>query len=469
MKKLLAVLSAAMLFSCGGNNQKSTLLSGSFQNHQGVVAELTYMNEYINNDRVVLGIEPDESGNFAIDIPVFEPVFATLRLGRQQLPLFLSPGAELGISLDALNPSETIVFSGKGANPNDFLHAWQRELETVAGDGVIYERMITANPNAFAAFIDSITHVKTAFLHTWNKDRLLDDDFRNLIELRIRYEGLQKLLEYPAIYMRANQLTEESIPDTYYDFLQTADVFDDSNLTSPSYVNFLMTYLGYFAKRHQIATKEDENPNTHQYRLAGLALENGSRDYIQAVFVSRELNYGKLNEAFALLSTFMKENRSDRSVNALQQAEQAINRLGPGTPAPGFTMMDIEGKQVSLSDFLGKVVYLDFWASWCGPCMREMPHFKELKKRMADQPDLVFLYISIDTDTQAWRNTVERHEISGVHLNTPGRERGVPALYNVKWIPCFYLIGRDGNIVSNRPPKPSDPDIDRILLEALGV
>jgi thiol-disulfide isomerase/thioredoxin len=113
------------------------------------------------------------------------------------------------------------------------------------------------------------------------------------------------------------------------------------------------------------------------------------------------------------------------------------------------------------------VVYLDFWASWCGPCMREMPYFRELKERLADQEDLVYLYISIDTDEQAWRNSVERNQITGVHLNTPGRERGVPAMYNVKWIPSFFIIGRDGNIYDNRPPKPSDPEIDQALLEAL--
>ena len=141
----------------------------------------------------------------------------------------------------------------------------------------------------------------------------------------------------------------------------------------------------------------------------------------------------------------------------------------PGKPAPDFTLLDINGNEVSLSDFRGKVVYLKFWASWCGPCMRQVPPAAELKKRMANQPDLVFLYVSIDTDNNAWRSTVDAHGITGIHMVTPGRERGAPALYQVKWIPTFYIIGRDGNIFDNRPPQPSEPNVDEVLLRALAT
>jgi len=143
--------------------------------------------------------------------------------------------------------------------------------------------------------------------------------------------------------------------------------------------------------------------------------------------------------------------------------------LAPGQPAPEFTLTDINGNQVSLSDFAGKVVYLDFWASWCGPCMREVPFAKELKKRMANQPDIVFLYISVDTDETAWRNTVAQQQIQGVHLNVPGFDHEVPQTYNLRGVPTFFLIGRDGKIINNRPPRPSNPEIDQVLNNALAL
>ncbi|HAJ99238.1 MAG TPA: hypothetical protein DCM62_04360 [Bacteroidales bacterium] len=101
--------------------------------------------------------------------------------------------------------------------------------------------------------------------------------------------------------------------------------------------------------------------------------------------------------------------------------------------------------------------------------MREVPFAKELKKRMENQADLVFLYISVDVDDAAWRSTVEQHQIQGVHLNVPGFEHEVPKAYNLQGVPTFFLIGRDGTIISNSPPRPSNPAIDQVLLDALAL
>ncbi|HEY8400756.1 MAG TPA: TlpA disulfide reductase family protein [Cytophagaceae bacterium] len=136
--------------------------------------------------------------------------------------------------------------------------------------------------------------------------------------------------------------------------------------------------------------------------------------------------------------------------------------------APSFTLTDINGNKVSLSDFKGKVVYLDFWASWCAPCLLEINKSKNLKQKYADNNNVVFLYVSIDKDLAAWKNMVSKKNIQGVHLNSKdGKEEDILTKYNLVSIPKFVLIDKQGNIVDDDAKRPSDPalinDIEKLL------
>lgn len=121
--------------------------------------------------------------------------------------------------------------------------------------------------------------------------------------------------------------------------------------------------------------------------------------------------------------------------------------LKPGTPAPDFTLNDIDGKPVSLSQFKGKKVVLVFWASWCPDCRAEVP---ELKAMMASRKakDVVFVSISFDRTLEALQNYVKDNQIGGYQLFDPAgkKDSAVGAAYNVKWIPSLYLVGKDGKV-----------------------
>lgn len=136
--------------------------------------------------------------------------------------------------------------------------------------------------------------------------------------------------------------------------------------------------------------------------------------------------------------------------------------------APDFTLTDIEGKKVSLSDFKGKVVFMDIWATWCPPCMAEMKSAKSLKEKYKDNHDIVFLYISIDKDEERWKEIVKKKEIKGVHLiSKGGDEEAILQKYDVPSIPRFVIVDKQGNIADWNAKWPSDPeltsDLDRLL------
>ena len=136
--------------------------------------------------------------------------------------------------------------------------------------------------------------------------------------------------------------------------------------------------------------------------------------------------------------------------------------------APAFTLSDVNGKQVSLSDFKGKVIYIDFWATWCGPCLLEIPHSKRLNEAFNGNPDIVFITISFDQDVEKWKKKVRSKKMLGTQLISPeGQASLVMRDYDVKFIPRFVVIGKDGNIIDWQAKKPSEPDIKEYLTKIL--
>lgn len=136
--------------------------------------------------------------------------------------------------------------------------------------------------------------------------------------------------------------------------------------------------------------------------------------------------------------------------------------------APDFTLSDIHGNKVSLSDFKGKVVYMDIWATWCMPCMMEMNKSKSLKEKYKDNKDLVFLYVSIDKNIDKWKSTVKSKGFTGVHVNSKeGKEESITEKYKATYIPRYILIDREGNIVDEDAKRPSDAALVDDLENAL--
>ena len=139
--------------------------------------------------------------------------------------------------------------------------------------------------------------------------------------------------------------------------------------------------------------------------------------------------------------------------------------------APDFTLENNEGKKVSLSDFKGKVVYIDFWATWCGPCVAEIPHSKKLKEKFVDNENVVFMYVSVDNEDSIddWKAFVKKKGMTGVQLiaRDGGKEEKVGERYAIQYIPRFVLVDKNGKIAYGEAPLPSDQSAEQLIKQLL--
>jgi peroxiredoxin len=122
-----------------------------------------------------------------------------------------------------------------------------------------------------------------------------------------------------------------------------------------------------------------------------------------------------------------------------------LQALKEGTRSIDFELQDLNGKKVSLSSLKGKVVFLNFWATWCPPCRAEMASMERLYKRFKDK-GLVILAVNLQEEAKAVRRFIAEQKLSfPVVLDSNGR---VGAIYGARSVPTTYLVGRDGNVLA---------------------
>jgi thiol-disulfide isomerase/thioredoxin len=116
------------------------------------------------------------------------------------------------------------------------------------------------------------------------------------------------------------------------------------------------------------------------------------------------------------------------------------------TEAPEIEGTDLDGKKFKLSDFRGKYVLVDFWATWCGPCIAELPYLRQVHDKFKDRKDFVMLSVSIDKTIKEPRDFLKKNDVPWMQ-GYIGDDPGVPSRYGVEGIPSIFLISPDGKIV----------------------
>ncbi len=132
--------------------------------------------------------------------------------------------------------------------------------------------------------------------------------------------------------------------------------------------------------------------------------------------------------------------------------------------APDFTFSDRNGKGYRLSDMRGKVLYIDCWATWCGPCCREIPFLEKRVEEYKGNDKVRFVSISVDSNKEAWEKKLDKDKPEWEQFIVNGEENKIMSkAYGISGIPRFILINPDGTIADGDAFRPSNENFHQKL------
>jgi peroxiredoxin len=405
------------------------------------------------------------SGDFQLALPDLERASAAeLSYAGQRTPLYLLPGDQLHLTLDFAHFDETLVYTGRGSAANNYLarSLWQFEYGPGEHTSRPLDQLTAATtPGQLRAQADVFRAKRQAFLRTYAAAHPLPAIFARDAAQHIDLQWASTLLAYPGVYkLRFDEAVV--LPATYFQFmaqlpLTTLAAYVQRN---PSEEGTVIPFLlDCAASRYLLPTGSLSADSAAGRALYAQATQTFGHTYYRDIVVLNllvaQLQANNLAGVQATYPAFRVQTRDSALQQSMRRMLWAEQRLGVGQVAPAFALTDNRGRSVSLSELRGKVVYLDFWGTWCKPCLAEMPASRHLKEQFAGR-DVVFVYISVNDAEEKWQRVLTEAQLTSpasVHLRA--RDQQIAELYDVRGFPSYYLIGRDGRIVLPHAPRPS--------------
>jgi thiol-disulfide isomerase/thioredoxin len=201
--------------------------------------------------------------------------------------------------------------------------------------------------------------------------------------------------------------------------------------------------LAMALQREGAADKKDKcfSESCDEFKAAAnLAPQLASTHYMLGVSLA---HLRQDDAARAEFGAFLKQDKQNPDMR--ERAERYLDRieLARATMAPPFSLTTLDGKQISMDGLAGKVVLIDFWATWCGPCREALPHVRRIAQKFAGQP-FVVLSISLDSDDAKWKDFVQKNEMTWLQYRNGSTGENIARQFNVTKIPATFTIDADG-------------------------
>ena len=420
----------------------------------------------------------NEKGEFRLTVQVNGSTKADLVYGDAVADLFLDPGTDLDVRFKAEDMPGTIKFKPndvpKGfatrlrnganltdeqkhrqqmANANSYLAEFDEQFVSNDGFQVLPDN-IQLYETPFLSFIDYRLKHEQNFLEDRAAKQSFTIDFYNYAKAEIKYSNANDRLTF--VDLREQVVNTEgrlTLTPTYYDYLRDPNLISDQTATqNEQFQEFLLNYIHYMAAQQKhLRTDPDFYPIC--YSLASKRLNGVSRLLTLGRILQESFRFGHVRQSAAMLADYRSLDTKKSYLASLEYDFNKHKLLAIGAPAPDFKLISATGDTVKLSSFQGKLVYLNFWKSTNGLCLRDLPYAQDLNKRFEGK-NIVFINIALDELEIPWRQLVVVKKLPGVHVRAVGGLRSdVAKAYNLSEVPTYVLLGEDGTILNAKPKR----------------
>ena len=379
--------------------------------------------------------------------------------------IYLKPGEHL-----KMGPAESARLGfkvlGEHSEENKYLAEFQKIKHEQMEEFVVnIESFAQLSAKEYSNEIDLINKELIELVANIQVDTSVSDYFKSAMQHRLTAVVTNDLSYYGGFYLNAKN-EYPAIPDDYYKLFLSTNIMDEA---------YLIFHEGretikFYPSKDPLFRDFDSSSDYFKFLLNKADSVYGSSltgEYFAYDQVYSMINYLSIDEVMPFVTAFKSSTKNKYLIERLDKKINPWLELASGKQAPDFKARTADKKEVSLSDLKGKKVYIDIWATWCGPCLAEIPYLKEIEKEMADK-NIEFVSVSIDEgrDRGNWEEYIQRNELTGLQLFANGAWKSdVVEGYNITSIPRFLLIDEEGLIINSTAPRPSSGELEELLLK----
>lgn len=375
---------------------------------------------------------------------------------KNRTSLYLEEGFNINFSADAKDFAKSIAITGTGSVENNFFKA-KSEKEAKFRDGT--------NPYTLEedAFKEKMASQKAAINSLLDGTEGLSEAFKTTQKNDNNYNYLVSLSNFERYHQHYAQKPDFKVSENFLAELNAVDITNEEDFSnSSSYKSLVGAHYGKIAG-------EKAEKDSMSYDLAMLKTIAPIESEVIRNGLLKESVFGitvteKLDEYY---NTFMAASTDEDQKETVKEYYTKLKAVEAGNASPKF--VDYEnhaGGKTSLEDLKGKYVYIDVWATWCGPCLAEIPALKETEEAYHGK-NIEFVSISVDRPDayDKWKQMVVDKELGGgVQLLADNNfDSDFIKDYVIQGIPKFILLDTEGNIVNANAPRPSDPKLKEVL------
>ncbi|MDU1890876.1 MAG: TlpA disulfide reductase family protein [Dysgonomonas sp.] len=463
MKKMLGLL-ALIIYASSVSSQGISLINGIWE--RGKLENIKLFNITNGTLGEIASSKVSDDGKFTFAFTPEKEGYYAIGKDKNMINRYIfyfKPGDQLNVKVA---PKNYELF-GENSAENKEMARWHDFIQPLEDKTVYYLGKNSTYVDFFPLFDEKMEELNSYQIN----------NTPNII-FNTSFEEFKKFdLLFIALTFLHTPRTAHPQGEDFPDFYRNIDLSDLTKTTAilnyPEGVNLLMKGIYTGLRLNEDISNEEKASlfaAPHQYIL-NTRLPEVINDTIKGELTLMFAGNNKTFEGFMdFKQKYSKYVITDDQKKRLEKREKELNNNNAQErPAYNFTFPDMSGKNISLSDFKGKIVYIDLWATWCGPCKQQIPYLKDLEKEYHGK-NIVFIGISVDVlkDKQKWADFVKKEELSGIQLFGGNEAKdSIMKEYQIKGIPRFILVNKDGNLISADAPKPSSPEIRPVLNAAL--
>jgi thiol-disulfide isomerase/thioredoxin len=470
MRKLIyLVVVLLVVLSCGSRNDDKnkneknlTVITGKIENARDKVVTIIYNTQ---TDTVSL----NENGEFTAKLLLSEPAHVVVVNGINHARIYAFPQTKIKFSANYEDFNSTIKFEGDNPEVNTYL---AKQVKLILGLNINSEKFLYA-PD-YSTFSASLKELSDGFNKNLSEFESKHSDYADFVILekeRLKVINGTLLITFYTPLINVKQKRDEIEADL-------DQIIASTDLNNPQIIEFYE-----FRQYAQNLVAYKLNKKLRDQNIELTSAESYAKEYfvvLEELFFDKvileELYYHFMKDFMAFYgaetvleqySRYKQISANKKRLGELDKIFSEYDKLSAGNPSVEWSFPDANEKIYSLSSFRGKYVYIDVWASWCGPCKQEIPHFKSLKEKFKGR-NIEFVAISVDESKKDWLSAIESSQLTGIQLWAAGWENPLCDFFKITGIPRFILIDKNGKIINANADRPSG-DIEEVLNNLEGI